>query len=435
MDEQGEQNGQANGSTDGAADESLLAAIRAWDVDRAGDLVEGGADPDRPLPDGTTPLTLAVASGSPGLVGAVLGKEPRLRLPAVERDRLLALARRWYDTGAEAELRRLTGASGDAEVVRIVDDPFADWQEPDIERFTLGGRTVRAGHGAVLTKLEWAFRVLTPPEELVGRAARTDVWHVDFWESHLVLEARGSDRTWQAVLAHRNHPDRGHRLFVAEHLRGLGVAMTQDGTRQREADRVLVAWTAQESDPEVLAGVLAALATADDGSGAVVLPHTGHADARVRRAAADCLLMWPSASSPAALTALTVLAGDDDPGVREAVATAAGRCRRPETRRILLELLDDTVHTVRLAAASALNRTRDPHPSVARALWGLLDEDDQELRLEGAYGLSLLDDPRTPEAEARLGPLRPEFVEDVRTSGLWAWEWRRKGAASTGQRS
>ncbi|MDH6229168.1 HEAT repeat domain-containing protein [Streptomyces sp. MJP52] len=430
VDEQAD--GAANARAGAAADGALLAAIRTFEVAGARELVEGGADPDRRLPDGTTPLRLAVASGSPGLVSALLGKEPRLRLPAAERDRLLALARHWYDAGAEAELRRLSGARGPAEVVRVADEPYDGLEEPDVEQVTLGGRTVRAGHGAVLTKLEWAFRVLTPPGELIARAARADARHVDFWESLDVLRERGGDRTWQAVLARRNHPDRSHRFFVAEYLRVLGVVVAHSEARQEEADRVLLAWAAEESDPGVLATVLEALAMADEASAAVALPHAGHPDPRVRRAAADCLLKWQWPPSTAALAAVDALARDDDPEVRAATAEAAGHTvrRLPETRRIVLDLLDDEVHAVRLAAAHALSRARDPHPSVTEALWGLLDEEDQELRLEGAFGLSLLDDPRTPRARERVGRLEPRFHEDVRADGVWAWERRRRDRAA-----
>ncbi|NYV75083.1 HEAT repeat domain-containing protein [Streptomyces sp. UH6] len=429
----GEQaDGAAGAHVGAAAGEALLAAIRAFEVPRARELVEGGADPDRRLPDGTTPLGLAVASGSPGLVGALLGKEPRLRLPAAERVRLLALARHWYGAGAEAELRRLSGARGPAEVVRVLDDADDVSEEPDVEQVTLGGRTVRAGYGAVLTKLEWAFRVLTRPGELVVRAARTDGRHVDFWESLSVLQERGSDRTWRAVLGHRSHPDRAHRFFVAEYLRVLGVVVAHSEARQEEADRVLLAWAAEESDPAVLATVLEALAMADEGSAAVVLPHAGHPDPRVRRAAAGCLLMWQWPPSAAALTAVDALARDEDPEVRAATAEAAGHTvrRLPGTRRTVLELLDDEVHAVRLAAAHALSWARAPHPSVTEALWALLEEDDQELRLEGAFGLSLLDDPRTPQARERVGRLDPRFHEDVRADGVWGWERRRRDRAA-----
>ncbi len=43
----------------------LCTAVAAYDAPVAQALVEGGADPDRPLPDGTTPLLRAVDLGSP----------------------------------------------------------------------------------------------------------------------------------------------------------------------------------------------------------------------------------------------------------------------------------------------------------------------------------------------------------------------------------
>ncbi|GAA2227142.1 hypothetical protein GCM10010232_10930 [Streptomyces amakusaensis] len=39
-----------------------------------------------------------------------------------------------------------------ATTVRVQDGEY-DW----VDEVALGGRTVRAGHGAVLTSLEWAF--------------------------------------------------------------------------------------------------------------------------------------------------------------------------------------------------------------------------------------------------------------------------------------
>src|SRR5690242_4904637 len=79
---------------------ALCLAVTAYDGPVAEALVEGGADPDRVLPDGTTPLWRAIDGGSPAVFSAVLGKEPRLRLPEPARERLLALARNWYETGA-----------------------------------------------------------------------------------------------------------------------------------------------------------------------------------------------------------------------------------------------------------------------------------------------------------------------------------------------
>ncbi|MYQ89699.1 MULTISPECIES: ankyrin repeat domain-containing protein [unclassified Streptomyces] len=71
----------------------LCAAVAADDERVAAASVEGGADPDRLLPDGTTPLWRAVEGGSPAIVSAVLGDEPRPRLAGASRARLLALAR------------------------------------------------------------------------------------------------------------------------------------------------------------------------------------------------------------------------------------------------------------------------------------------------------------------------------------------------------
>ncbi|WP_323180230.1 ankyrin repeat domain-containing protein [Streptomyces sp. NBC_01363] len=84
----------------------LCVAVAAYDEHVTGALVEGGADPDRLLPDGTTPLWRAVDGGSPAIVSAVLGDEPRLRLSEASRERLLVLARNWYETGAVEEFRR-----------------------------------------------------------------------------------------------------------------------------------------------------------------------------------------------------------------------------------------------------------------------------------------------------------------------------------------
>jgi ankyrin repeat protein len=52
----------------------LCVAVAAYDELVAEVLVEGGADPDRVLPDGTTPLWRAIDGGSPAAFSAVLGQ-------------------------------------------------------------------------------------------------------------------------------------------------------------------------------------------------------------------------------------------------------------------------------------------------------------------------------------------------------------------------
>ncbi|GLV83980.1 hypothetical protein Slala03_36690 [Streptomyces lavendulae subsp. lavendulae] len=137
----------------------LCAAVAAYAVETVEELVAAGAAPDRVL-------LRAVEGGSPAVVSALLD-ERSAPLPEAERDRLLVAARWWYERGAEGELRRLTGATGPADV-RWVRDGAAD----RVEEVTLGGRTVRAGHGAVLTQLEWRYRILAPVGELMARAVR-----------------------------------------------------------------------------------------------------------------------------------------------------------------------------------------------------------------------------------------------------------------------
>ncbi|MFG3120497.1 ankyrin repeat domain-containing protein [Streptomyces sp. NPDC048201] len=112
----------------------LCVAVAAYDARVVEELAAGGADPDRVLPDGTTPLWRAVDGGSPEVFSAVLGPEPRLRLPHAERERLLTLARCRYETGAAEELRRRTSAPGPAEMVRVRDGEY-----DRVDQVSLGG--------------------------------------------------------------------------------------------------------------------------------------------------------------------------------------------------------------------------------------------------------------------------------------------------------
>ncbi|MEU8953602.1 hypothetical protein AB0C93_04795 [Streptomyces sp. NPDC048518] len=233
----------------------LCLPVAGHDPAVAEALVEAGADPDRALPDGTTPLWRAVDGGSPAVVAAVLGKEPRLRLPAPARERLVALARRRYETGAAAELRRRTGAAGPTVTDRVMDDAY-DW----VDQVTLGGLTLRAGHGAILTSLEWAFRMLTPVEELIARAVRApDEDHVDWSAVCWVLVDRPSDETRSAVVAHRHHPEPVHRRFVADYLRRKSFVLTGSPHHAEQDAELLIAWAAEETDSALLAKVLEAL--------------------------------------------------------------------------------------------------------------------------------------------------------------------------------
>ncbi|MFD9359863.1 hypothetical protein [Streptomyces sp. NPDC060031] len=204
---------EAGAAADTAAEDGLpvlCLAVGAHDTAVAKALVEGGADPDRALPDRTTPLLRAVDGGSPTVTLALLGKDPVRRLSEAERERLLALARHWYERGAEAELHSRTGEFGPIHETLVEYRQFRF-----VPRLSLGGHTVLDGHGAILTELEWAFGILTPVDELMARALAQDEWDHAGWQSVVGgLTRRCNPETFSAVTAHRHDPDPEHRRFV-----------------------------------------------------------------------------------------------------------------------------------------------------------------------------------------------------------------------------
>ncbi|MFI0714463.1 ankyrin repeat domain-containing protein [Streptomyces inhibens] len=402
----------------------LCVAVAAYDEPVAEALMEGGADPDRVLPDGTTPLWRAVEGGSPAVFSRVLGNEPRLRLPEPARERLLALARSWYETGVVEELRRRTGASGPAVTVRVLDDEY-DY----VDQVSLGGLVVRAGHGAILTSLEWAFRILTPVDELIARAVgQPDEDHVNWSTVCWILTRRRSFETWSAVVAHRHHPDPVHRRFVTDYVRTRGLLRTGPDSYEKKESAYLAAWAAEETDSEVLAKVLDAFTEYEHpDQEAIGLRYATHPDPRVRREVPYALSTDAAPFTPAARSALLTLTRDPDAEARLRACTVGMRDDDllPEIIRALLLLVQDPdAAGVRGAAAAALAGSRDRTPAVADALAALLDDDDQLVRLEAAYGLARRDDPRTDEAIERVGPLGAAFEHDHRAGALWQWKWR-----------
>ncbi|MGW2560221.1 HEAT repeat domain-containing protein [Streptomyces sp. NPDC001514] len=408
----------------------LCTAVATYDDPVAEALMEGGADPDRPLPDGTTPLLRAVDLGSPAIFSTVLGHEPRLRLPEAARERLLTLARTWYETGAADELRRRTGATGPAETVRVQDDEYSH-----VDQVTLGGLTVRAGHGAVLTSLEWAFRVLPPVEELVARGLKyPDEDHVDWWSAKWILSQRRSKETWLAVTAFRHHPDPAHRRFVLDFLRIRSLAGASDrNSYDKEESELFAAWAAEETDVDVLAKVLDVFGGYEHpDQEAVGLRYAGHQDPHVRREVPYLLCGYDRPLTPTGRTVLLALARDPDSGVRTSSAIVLGGCHdlSPEVGEALLDLVRDPDADVRRTAASALAGSADRTPAVAEGLARLLDDEDRELRLEAVYGLALRDDPRCVEGLERITPLDTDSPHDHRPSAVWHYKWRHQDNAS-----
>ncbi|WP_037604441.1 HEAT repeat domain-containing protein [Streptacidiphilus rugosus] len=404
----------------------LCAAVAGFDHETAEALTEGGADPDRVLPDGTTPLLHAVDRGSPALVRAVLGEDPRLRIAEVERRRLLDLARHWHETGASEELRRRTGAVGPA-TRRAIEEQYTD-----IEEVSLGGLTVRAGHSGVLSALEQAFGVLPPVAELLARAAvHPDETHANWSAAAWALAHRRGPEDWSALADLRHDPAPVHRRLLADVLRTRNFLASLDDSLDAGPDfELLAAWALDEPNGEVLARVLDAC-TAGEYSGweAVGLRYVDHPDPRVRREVPYCLSRYQTPRTEAGTAALLVLARDPAAEVRRVVAdvfAAPGRELGSGPRETLLALLQDSDPGVRAAAAASLAGSADRTPVTVEALAALLDEHDQGLRLEAAFGLAWRDDPRTDQAYARVGPLGPGFDHDHRISAYFHYQRRNR---------
>ncbi|MEU9714908.1 ankyrin repeat domain-containing protein [Streptomyces sp. NPDC047976] len=361
-------------------------------------LLQYGADPGRSGKEDLLPLSEAVDSGSPALFEALLDHETRGRYPESELLEARDLARRWHETGAEAELRRRTGSRDAAVRTPVQDDEYHS-----VDEVTLGGTTVRDGHGAILTYAEELLGVRTSFEELTDRAlAHAGQENHATWARVTILLAGRRDRaTWTAAAALRTPPDPSRRLFCAEVLRlTLLFDDSDEDAFAGPALDMFTDWSAEETDLAVLTEVLGALGGLSGlRAEAALLRYAGHSDARVRRAVADGL-SGTSSSSPA-------FSGD--------------------ARTALLRLMADPDAVVRKTACCTVAVGRDHDPVFADAMAAaVLDDPDRLVRLAAAYGLALHHDERCVEAARLLGPPRRGSLEEEHYLGaVWRYEWRR----------
>jgi hypothetical protein len=360
---------------------ALCLAISAFHSTIAGYLVGGGADPDRRLPDGTTPLLRAVDSGSIGLVFSLLSDA--VLTSEATRVELLARARQWHETGPIAMLRQRTGASEEVERVRIRDrEWFTDYHE-----LRLGGMTVRDGHTGILTLLEKHFGLHLAFDELASRACALEYpdWEHAVWSEIVrTLGRRQDGETWEAAAALRGHPDPLYRRFGVEVLVCLQIEADLTNVpspfEQRTLE-LLLDWAKEEEHPDVLAEILAGLSHCEDPRiEPLGLSYLGHAAPQVRVAVPSTLRIVDSERSG-----------------RQTFTS--------EGLNALLALARDAHTSVRHGAGYLLAHSLNPEPAIGDTLAGLLDDADQQTRIWAVYGLAERDDPRCVDGAERVGPV------------------------------
>lgn len=196
-------------------DAAFCLAVRMHAGHIAQLLLQYGADSGQSGPEDLIPLSEAVDSGSPALFQALLDHEIRGRYPESELLEARDLARRWHETGVEAELRSRTGSRDAVVRTQVQDDEYNS-----VDECTLGDMTVRDGHGAILTYVEELLGVRTSFEDLMDRALTiADQNHPTWGGVALLLAGRRDQATWTAAATLRTHPDPSRRLFGAEVLR------------------------------------------------------------------------------------------------------------------------------------------------------------------------------------------------------------------------
>ncbi|MET9572474.1 hypothetical protein ABZY34_25675 [Streptomyces virginiae] len=383
---------------DGDYDERAAAfgvAVQASRGDIAQLLLMRGADASQCAPDELLSLREAVDSGSPALVEALLDNSIRDRYAESELLEMRDLARSWHEAGVEAELRRRTGSRDDLVCTRVQDDDYYR-----VGELTLGGMTVRDGHGAILTHLEELLGIRTACQELVARALDRDQDHPTRGRVAILLSLRREQETWTAAETLRADADPSRRLFSAELMRLIELfADSHEEEFCVLAVDALTDWSAEETDNAVLTEVLHGLDSyAGPRAEAALLAHVGHHDAGVRRAVAAGL------------------------GTR-----LESTYLSDEARQALLALMTDQDTGVRIEACRKAGEARNGDPALTDAMAALLDHPERRVQLVAVYGLALHDDERCVEGADRLGPPRPGFRDEEMAclDVAWRYRWRR----------
>ncbi|MFF1375999.1 HEAT repeat domain-containing protein [Streptomyces sp. NPDC058308] len=408
-------------------EDPLIAAVRGGDVETVSALLAAGADPDavdehgtpalclavdafdlpvieelrmadRPVrlncvdADGRTPLLRAVDRGACEITSVLVSAGADLWRADPEGRDALALARHWHLAGAEAELRRRTGAS-EPVVRRAVLDGWGD----ACEELSLGGLTVRNGHSAILTELEPKYGITPSFEELMARAlVEPDVDQPVWVATTLVLQARPAPAVWAEAAALRDRADPLERYCGAEVLRLINLfaesddsADTADGPFDKPLVDLFLPWAAREEDARVMRALTAGLAGAMDPRAERPLPQlTRHHDPEVRR--------W----------ALS--------GLHRAVTTGD-----PEALAILVTCTRDADARVRAEACRVLGEAPKDSAVPPDALAACLNDEDEAVRVAAAIPLFLRDDPRGDQVLRDLGPVEEDSPHFAAFHAVW----------------
>ncbi|MFI9237056.1 HEAT repeat domain-containing protein [Streptomyces sp. NPDC053079] len=321
--------------------------------------------------DGRTPLLRAVDRGAHDIATALhfAGADPRVT--GREGRDALALARHWHTTGLGAGVYRRTVRDGNNEICR---------------ELTIGGQTVRDGHTAILTHLEWCCGIATPFAELLDRAmAEPEVDH-PVWGAAVVAAAGRKGPAlppvWDAAAALRHHPDPLARYFGAEVLRCINLYDESGEDEEPPFDSPLVdlflPWVEQEEDPRVMRPLAGGLAEAMDPRAEKPLPVLiRHPDAQVRSWAIGGLHWQIRQANTDALAAVLACTRDTDAQVREVACRAlrGAQADDPAPCDALAACLSDSEEAVRVTAAVQL-ALRDDHrgDALLDALDGTVDQ-------------------------------------------------------------
>jgi hypothetical protein len=314
-----------------------------------------------------TALALELAALLAGLGGVLLvnrvWRARRARQVSPSAARLDVAARGFLVDGAiapvVAELRRVPPGVAVDRVLRMNRQRLADG--------------ARQALGAALRDERWVRRAL--------RGARDPRWWRRLQAAHLlgVVGCPADTARVARLLGDRNVAVRAAATAALPLLDGAALAprivrelpAQPEGLRRRQAEALRGCW--QHAEPALLACLAEAGAAAPAlvawlrlaavlGTPAALraaLPLHGHADARVRAAAAHVLA---HCFDPAALAALAALLDDADAGVRAAAAHAAAAFG-PAARRLVPALagrLADPAWDVRFRAALTLAQLGEP---------------------------------------------------------------------------